>query len=63
MVRAGLELYNLKNDVAETKNIVDQHPEVMKQMLDLATKARNDLGDRLTKTPPTNNRQPGLLKK
>ena len=29
---AGLQLYDLANDLAETKNIADQHPELVRQM-------------------------------
>ncbi len=38
-------LYNLKNDITETKNVAADHPDVVKRLLALAEKARKDLGD------------------
>jgi len=40
-----LQLYDLKADIGETNNVADQHPEVVKRLLALAEKAREDLGD------------------
>ncbi len=40
-----LNLYNLQADIAETNNIADQHPDVVKHLFALAEKARLDLGD------------------
>ena len=42
---APLKLYNLKADIAEKNNVADQHPDVVKRLLTLAEKARQDLGD------------------
>lgn len=56
------ELYDLEKDVSETSNIASQHPEVVKQLLDAAQFFRADLGDALTKTPPTGAREPGRRK-
>ena len=42
-------LYNLESDVGETKNVADQHPDVVERLLLLAEKARADLGDSLAK--------------
>ncbi len=44
----GNELFDLKSDVGETKNVFDQHPEVVKRLAAAAETARADLGDRLT---------------
>lgn len=41
----GPALFNLKDDIAETKNLVEQHPEVVKRLAVLVEKARKDLGD------------------
>ena len=40
-----LSLYNLQADIAETNNVVDQNPDVVKRLLALAEKARIDIGD------------------
>jgi arylsulfatase A-like enzyme len=42
---APLNLYNLQADIAETNNVADQHPDVVKHLFALAEKARRDLGD------------------
>jgi hypothetical protein len=44
-----LSLFNLEEDVSETTNVADQHPEIVKRLLALAETARADLGDSLTK--------------
>lgn len=46
---AGLELYDLKNDVGETTDVASEHPEVVARLLEHAERARAALGDRLTK--------------
>ena len=38
-------LYDLESDLAETNNVVDEHPEVVTRLLALAETARADLGD------------------
>jgi len=40
-----VRLYDLKADIAETNNIADRHTDVVKRLLALAEKARDDLGD------------------
>ena len=42
---APLKLYDLEADIGETNNVADRHPDVVKRLLALAEKARNDLGD------------------
>jgi arylsulfatase A-like enzyme len=42
---APLKLYDLEADIAETNNVADQHPDVVKRLFALAEKARRDLGD------------------
>ncbi|MBL8793965.1 MAG: sulfatase [Planctomycetia bacterium] len=46
--KTGLELYNLKDDIGESKNVAAQHPEVVKRLQALAEPARAELGDSLT---------------
>ena len=40
-----LQLYNLDSDIAEKNNVADKNPDVVKRLLTLAEKARDDLGD------------------
>ncbi len=56
----GLELYNLENDIGETTNVADQHPQVVKRLQTLAEKVRDDLGDSLRKRKGKNVRPPGI---
>lgn len=41
----GLELFDLDDDISETKDVAAQHPEVVKRLMKLVEKARSDLGD------------------
>lgn len=59
--RTGLELYDLLEDPGETKNVVEEHPDVVERMQKLAGAARADLGDKLTKVEGTGVREPGRL--
>ncbi|QDS90797.1 Arylsulfatase [Rosistilla ulvae] len=61
--KIGLELFDLDNDVNETTNVIDQHPEVVAMLKQHAEAARSDLGDKLTKRPPTGARSPGRVDK
>lgn len=42
-----LELYNLIEDVSEKNNVIDQYPEIVKQLQVIAEEARLTLGDNL----------------
>ena len=44
-----LELYDLKKDIGETKNLADELPEVVARLKKAAEQARKELGDKLTK--------------
>jgi arylsulfatase A-like enzyme len=57
----GLELYDLKQDVGETTNVAELHPEVVSRLLDVAERARDDLGDRLTDRQGKNVRPAGRV--
>ena len=57
----GLELYNLKDDIGETTNVLDQHPEVVKKLKAIADQARLELGDRLQKAKGTEVRPLGSV--
>ena len=57
----GLALFDLENDISETTNVADKHPDVVKRLQTLGEKAREDLGDRLTKRKGKGVRPPGRL--
>jgi len=44
-----LELYDLKNDISERNNVIDQHRDIAKRLEALAEEMRGELGDNLTK--------------
>jgi arylsulfatase len=52
------ELYHLEKDPSETTDVAAAHPEEVARLTALAETAREDLGDSLTKRPPTNARRP-----
>jgi arylsulfatase A len=58
---AGLELYDLSTDAGEGRNVAEEHPEVLAELLVLAEEMRADLGDRLTKAVGTGRRKPGTV--
>ncbi len=60
-VKAGLELYDLSQDVGEKNNVADKHPDIVKRLEALAEQARDDLGDRLTNRTGKGVREPGRL--
>jgi arylsulfatase len=53
------ELYDLTNDISESTDVSDKHPEIVQQLLALAEKARVDLGDAATNRKGSGNRPPG----
>jgi arylsulfatase len=57
----GEELYDLVHDIAETTNVAQQHPEIVKRLEAEVEKARADLGDALTKRPGSGRREPGRI--
>jgi arylsulfatase A-like enzyme len=60
-VPTGLALYDLKNDVGETTDVQDQHPDIVERLSRAAEEARQDLGDTLTHREGKNVRSPGML--
>jgi arylsulfatase A-like enzyme len=54
-------LFDLDADVAETTNVADRNPEVVKRLLEFAERAREDLGDSLTKRTGKNVRPAGSM--
>ncbi|MEA2063086.1 MAG: sulfatase [Gemmatimonadota bacterium] len=59
--KIGLELFDLENDVSETVNVADKHPEVVKRLQALGEQAREDLGDKLTGRQGRGVREPGRI--
>jgi arylsulfatase A-like enzyme len=55
----GQVLYNLDDDIGETRDVSAQHPDVVGFLLKLAEDARADLGDSLTKRQGANVRPCG----
>lgn len=56
------ELYNLKEDPGEQRNVYEQYPEVVEKIMDRIQFCREDLGDAFTKTKGRNVREPGKVK-
>ena len=56
-----MELYNLAIDSVEQNNVIEKHPEIVKTIIELANKKRNELGDALTKTEGSETRSPGMV--
>ena len=57
----GLSLFDLENDVGETTNVADQHPEVVARLKRFAEEARLDLGDGLARRSGNGIREAGRL--
>jgi arylsulfatase A len=58
---AAPELFDLKADVGESKNVASANPEVVQRLLAFAEKCRDDLGDSLTQRTGKGNREPGRI--
>jgi arylsulfatase A len=54
-----MSLFDLESDPGESIDVASRHPDVVAQLLKLAERARDDLGDSLTKRVGRNVRQPG----
>ena len=44
----GLELFDLQTDPGETTNVAESHPDEVARLQQLAERARDELGDKLT---------------
>ena len=61
--KIGQELYDLKNDISETKDVAAKHPEIVAGLLKHAEAARQELGDKLTERTGVGVRPLGLIAK
>ena len=57
----GLSLFDLENDPGETKNVIDQHPDVVARIEKLADAMRQELGDAAKGLKPVAARPVGRL--
>lgn len=60
-LKCGLELYNLDEDIGETRDVALAHPEVVQRLQQLADTMRGKLGDSLTEIKGSGNRPAGRL--
>jgi arylsulfatase A len=60
-IQVGLELYDLKEDVGETKNVAAVYPEIVDKLQNAAQRWREELGDSLTNRVGKSVRQHGKL--
>lgn len=61
-LKTGLELYNLREDQGESRNVAAQHPEIVLRLLQHVENARADLGDSLVKREGKNLRPAAQVK-
>ncbi|WP_218146524.1 sulfatase/phosphatase domain-containing protein [Parapedobacter indicus] len=59
----SLALYDLRRDPGERYNIIEQNPNVLRDLQELAEQARRDLGDNLTERIGENRRPIGKIQK
>jgi arylsulfatase A-like enzyme len=57
----GLALYDLRNDIGESRDVAAAHPDVVERLQRLAAAAREDLGDSITGVKGQGVRSPGRL--
>jgi len=56
-----IELYDVENDISETKNVAEQHPQVVEEIKLLANEMRSRLGDSLLELEGSETREPGRI--
>ena len=57
----GLSLFDLQQDIGETTNVADEHPDVVARLTALADRVREDLGNSATGQPGQGVRPAGKL--
>jgi len=60
-IETGLELYDLVDDIGETRDVAAEHPDIVAELQALAERARDELGDRLTGCKGKGEREPGRV--
>lgn len=55
------ELYNLEEDLSETRNVYNEYPLIVEKLNTLANEMRQELGDKLTEKQGRSNRSPGKV--
>lgn len=60
--KAGLELYNLREDIGESHDVAAACPAKVKELLAMADSVRAVLGDRITGVRGSDNRSPGRIR-
>ncbi len=55
------ELYNLSEDPSETKNVAEENPQKLSELMELANRMREKLGDRRVEIEGLENREPGRI--
>jgi len=58
---AAPALFDLRNDIGESKDVATAHPEQVKRLLAFAEQCRDELGDSLTKRTGKGSREPGRV--
>ena len=56
-----IELYDVENDVSETRNVADENPEIVAEIKLLANDMRFRLGDSLLELEGSESREPGRI--
>ncbi len=56
-----IELYDVENDISETKNVAKEHPKVVEEIKILANEIRSRLGDSLLELEGSETREPGRI--
>jgi len=56
--KTGLALFNLRDDIGETTDVKEAHPDVVERLKKMADQARQELGDSATKTKGRGVREP-----
>ncbi|KAA3639419.1 MAG: arylsulfatase [Bacteroidetes bacterium] len=59
--QSGLELYNLREDISEQNNVIEQHPEIVQRLQEIGEQARLEMGDAFLKIKGKEVREPGRL--
>lgn len=59
----GLSLFDLDTDVAEQFNVLDEHPDIAAELLELIEQGRQLLGDRATDTVGQEANEPGRVER